>query len=168
MRSSRKLITTLTLTLAMLAPSASAPAHTLAELCDASEDIIAQCGDLHECVTNPDVDTDIGYCAAPEEGLDFTLCDRRAPVTCGPKQLCRIGTIDPHIGVCDVDPFAGIIVEDQGDDPTVNPTEGEGDEAPEEPGCAAAASGSSPASTPLALIAVLLGGAARRGQRRPR
>lgn len=163
MQSSRQFITQFTLTLTLCLPAGAASAHTLAELCDASQDVVEQCSDLHDCVLDPAVDANIGYCAAPDEGLDFTLCDRRVPDSCGPKQRCRIGTIDPNIGVCDVDPFAGIIVENEED-----PRDEEDTEGADEPGCASASGGPSPTPTLLALLALLWGGAARRGQRRSR
>ena len=75
--------------------------HGEAVLCDNREDLIIQCGDFHECITNEDVSEFIGYCKAMAEEIMFTLCDRRLEgMGCEVGEVCKIGTIDPHIGVC--------------------------------------------------------------------
>ena len=75
--------------------------HGDAVLWDAREDIIEQCGEVHECVTDPEVSEAIGYCKADTEDISFTLCDRGASESpCGEGEVCKIGTIDPEIGVC--------------------------------------------------------------------
>ncbi len=79
--------------------SANAYAHGEAVLCDAQGDLVEQCGEAHACVTDPEVSESIGYCKADTEEISFVLCDRSAP-SCGPNEVCKIGTIDPNIGVC--------------------------------------------------------------------
>ena len=80
---------------------AEALAHGEAVLCDVQGDIVEQCGEAHDCVTDPEVSEAIGYCKAEAEDISFTLCDRGAESpTCMMDEVCKIGTIDPNIGVC--------------------------------------------------------------------
>ena len=79
----------------------SAHAHGEAVLCDATLDLVEQCGEEHDCVTNPEVSETIGYCKAETEDISFTICDRSAEVSiCESGEVCKIGTIDPNIGAC--------------------------------------------------------------------
>ena len=94
----------LSIVMAMLSTGllcAEALAHGEAVLCDATGDLVEQCGEFHECVTDPEVSDVIGYCKAETEDISFTLCDRDATESrCAEGEVCKIGTIDPQIGVC--------------------------------------------------------------------
>jgi|GEM_PF-3312307 len=97
----RASLTLLTLLWVLISSPQVAQAHGDAVLCDAQGDLIEQCGETHECVTDPEVSESIGYCKAEGEDISFTLCDREASEsTCGEGEVCKIGTIDPRIGVC--------------------------------------------------------------------
>ena len=75
--------------------------HGEAVLCDNREDLIIQCGDFHDCIIDEEVSEFIGYCKAMAEEIMFTLCDRQLEgMGCELGEVCKIGTIDPHIGVC--------------------------------------------------------------------
>ena len=76
-------------------------AHEDAILCDTMEDLIEQCGEEHDCITDTSISDRIGYCKAAAENISFVLCDRSTEeTTCGEGEICKIGTIDPDIGVC--------------------------------------------------------------------
>ena len=75
--------------------------HGEAVLCDNRESLIDQCGGAHECVTDESIDSFIGYCRAEAEEISFQLCDRSSDeIVCMIGEICKIGTIDPQIGVC--------------------------------------------------------------------
>ena len=75
--------------------------HGQADLCDRQQDLIEQCGEFHDCVVNEQVSPHIGFCKAEFEDISFTLCDRSSEmVPCPTGEICKIGTIDPNIGVC--------------------------------------------------------------------
>ena len=79
----------------------SAAAHGDAVLCDVRGDLLEQCGEVHECITSPAVSPYIGYCKSEFEDFSFTICDRSVtPSPCARNEVCKIGTIDPQIGVC--------------------------------------------------------------------
>ncbi len=81
-------------------------AHTEASLCDRRQDIAEQCAEAHDCVTRPEVSEHIGYCKGDIENISFAMCDqRRGDEDCATGDVCLLGTIDPHIGVCST-PFA--------------------------------------------------------------
>lgn len=97
---SSRILSSLTLCFLILIPSL-ALAHGEAVLCDNREELVAQCGEDHACVTDPAVSEFIGYCKANAENIAFTLCDHAADDPgCASDEVCKIGTIDPHIGVC--------------------------------------------------------------------
>ena len=76
-------------------------AHGQADLCDRRENLIEQCGEFHNCIVDELVSPNIGYCKAEFEDLDFTMCNRHSEeVPCPVGEVCKIGTIDPNIGVC--------------------------------------------------------------------
>ncbi len=141
----RKSIATLVVLLICAAP-ASAAAHGDPILCDTREDVVEQCGPVHACMIDPDVDENIGVCQGDFEEESFTVCDRRREEeTCPMGQVCRIGNIDPNIGACVVDPFAGF---DDGD-------QQEGDDSDEDEPTCAMTSPSSPIQGPRALLLLL-------------
>jgi hypothetical protein len=75
--------------------------HGEAVLCDNRESLLDQCGGAHECVTDESIDSFIGYCRAEAEEITFQLCDRSSDeIVCMIGEICKIGTIDPQIGVC--------------------------------------------------------------------
>lgn len=76
-------------------------AHGEVDLCDRGEDLIVQCGEFHDCVVDEMVSSEIGYCKAEFEDLFFAMCDRRVEgMGCEVGEICKIGIIDAHIGVC--------------------------------------------------------------------
>ena len=89
-------------------------AHEDAILCDTMEDLIEQCGEEHDCITDTSISDRIGYCKAAAENISFVLCDRSTEeTTCVEGEICKIGTIDPDIGVC---AEVSIPAEDEEDD----------------------------------------------------
>ena len=85
----------------LLSTPSSVFAHGEAVLCDNRGDLIEQCGEEHECIIDEQVNENIGYCKAVGESIVFQMCDRQAEgMGCDEGEVCKIGTLDPQIGVC--------------------------------------------------------------------
>ncbi len=155
----RKSLTSFVVLLTLGVP-ASVAAHGDPILCDIREDVVEQCGPVHHCMIDQEVDENIGVCSGDFEDTSFIVCDRRREdETCPMNQVCRIGNIDPNIGACVVDPFAGF---DDGS------SEGDDDTDLDESTCAVT-SPTFPAEMPGGELVLLLGAAAcirvKRGKR---
>lgn len=75
--------------------------HGQADLCDRREDLIEQCGEFHDCLVDEHISPHIGFCKAEFEEIHFIMCDRGSDmVQCPMGEICKIGIIDPSIGVC--------------------------------------------------------------------
>lgn len=89
------------ISLAYLLFSSSCLAHTQVIFCDNTDDVEAQCGPEHDCVTDDRVSDEIGYCLAQIENNDQQLCLREeSSKFCQVGEICKTGLFDSHIGVC--------------------------------------------------------------------
>ena len=149
----------------MLCHSSAAFAHGEAVLCDHQRDLVEQCGEVHECVTDPEVSEVIGYCKADTEDISFTLCDRSAEESpCASGEVCKIGTIDPQIGVC-----AEVVTEmDSGNSDEEDHSghdHGDHDHGDHDHSEGCQSSSSSSPTTPIALLIMIISGGIIRSRR---
>lgn len=131
-------------------PSAAAFAHGVPDMCDARQDIVAQCGEFHTCRTRPEVSEDIGVCEGEFEEERFLSCDRRRDDDdCGADFVCRTGTVDPNIGACIERPPITYL------DPAPDLTPDPGPPIDPEPACTSAPTQAPAAPLWLLVIALL-------------